>query len=273
LVRALPRAADVQVGDFDGDRDLDLVVSAFGWRTTGGVLMLENRTSDWTSPRFVTRSVDGRSGSLEASVTDLDGDRRPDFVAVFAQHYETVEAFLGDGTGAFRPQVLFKAAHPAWGFSGIELVDLDADGDLDVLASNGDMLDDFLLKPYHGLRWLENQGSLRFEEHSLAALPGVHRAVPADLDGDGDLDIVAGAYVQFRAGGGPPRALPDQASLVWLERTGPSRYTRHTLEQGGQHVALDAADYDRDGDVDLVVGHFTAKDAPPVELWENLTAR
>jgi hypothetical protein len=272
LARGLPRVADVEPADFDGDGDLDLVVAAFGWRTAGAVLLLENRTTDWSRPRFERREVDGRCGSIHVPVADLNGDGRPDFVAVFAQHYETVEAFLGDGKGAFRSQTLYKAPHPAWGSSGIDLVDLDGDGDLDVLAANGDMLDDFLLKPYHGLRWLENQGSLRFDEHALATLPGVHRAIAADLDGDRDLDVVACAYVRFRTDASPARALPDQASLVWLERTAPGRYERHTLEQGGQHVALDGADYDRDGDVDIVVGQFTTKDAPAVEVWENLTA-
>ncbi len=270
LARGLPRVADVEAADVDGDGDLDLAVAAFGWRTVGGIFLLENVTKKGQPPAFVRREIDPRPGAIHVPVTDLDGDGRPDFVALFAQHYESVEAFLGEGKGGFKAVPLYKGPHPAWGSSGLQLVDLDLDGDLDVLVTNGDMLDDFLLKPYHGIRWLENKGGLRFEEHPLANLPGVHRAVAADVDGDGDLDVVAGAYVRFKVGNGPPRSRPDLASLVWLEQEGPERWKRHTLEQGAHHLTLDVADYDKDGDVDIVVGHFATEGAPFVEVWENL---
>ena len=272
IASGLPRVADVQASDVDGDGDLDLVVAAFGWRTVGGLFLFENQTTDWSAPRFVRRELDPRTGTIHAPVTDFDGDGRPDVVALFAQHYESVEILRGDGKGGFGAAApLFAGPHPAWGSSGLELVDFDNDLDLDVLVTNGDMLDDFLIKPYHGIRWLENKGGLRFEEHPLANLPGVHRALARDLDGDGDLDVVACAYVQFReeAGPGPPRSRADLASLVWLEQTEKGRFSRHTLETGGHHVTLDAADYDGDRDVDLVVGTFRTAGAPAIELWEN----
>jgi FG-GAP-like repeat len=274
LATGLPRVTDVEPADVDGDGDLDLVVAAFGWRTVGGILLLENRTTDWSHPTFVRRPIDPRPGTIHVQVTDIDGDGRLDFVALLAQHYESVEAFLGNGKGDFRPQVLWKAPHPAWGSSGLTLVDFDGDRDLDVLVTNGDMLDDFLMKPYHGIRWLENKGGLRFEEHPLANLPGVHRALTADLDGDGDLDVVACAYVDFR----PPGArvaqpMPDQASLVWLEQTSPGQFKRHTLETGAYHVTMDVGDYDRDGDVDVVVGHFRTPGSAWVDVWENLRVK
>jgi hypothetical protein len=278
LASGLPRVADVQAADVDGDGDLDLIVAAFGWREVGGIYLLENRTTDWSNPVFVKREIDSRQGAIHVPVTDLNGDGKPDFVALLAQHYEAVVAFLGDGKGGFQPQTLYAGPHPAWGSSGLALVDFDRDGDMDALVTNGDMLDDFLLKPYHGIRWLENRGNLVFREHELANLPGVHRALAADIDGDGDLDVVACAYVQFKMPGGQtvdPRAR-DQArmpSLVWLEQTSPGRFERHTLEQGGHHVALDVADYDHDGDPDIVVGHFRTAGGPWVEVWENVTKK
>ena len=272
LAAGLPRVADVQAGDFDSDGDLDLVVAAFGWRETGGIWLLENRTRDWSEPSFLPRQVDDRPGAINVPVADLDGDGRLDFVALLAQHVEAVVAFLGDGRGGFRRQTIDEAPHPAWGSSGLSLVDFDGDGDLDGLVTNGDMLDDFLLKPYHGIRWLENRGGFPFVPHSLANLPGVHGAQAVDLDGDGDLDVVACAFVFFGRDGGRPQAVADQPSLVWLERTGPGRFARHTLEMGAQHVSLDVADYDRDGDMDIVVGNFRGGRAW-VEVWEGTTAR
>ena len=50
-------------------------------------------------------------------------------------------------------------------------------------------------------------------------------------------------------------------------------FVRHTLETGGRHVSVDAADYDRDGDVDLVLGQFGSASAEAVEVWENLGGR
>jgi hypothetical protein len=269
IASGLPRVADVDAADFDSDGDLDLVVAAFGWREVGGIYLFENKTGDWDHPVFVKRELDGRSGAIHVPVADLNGDGRPDFVALLAQHHEEAVAFLGDGKGGFRKEVLDRAPHPAWGSSGISLVDFDKDGDLDALVTNGDMLDDFLLKPYHGIRWLENRGGYPFVPHDLATLPGVHRARAVDLDADGDLDVVACAFVQFSPEGSPRAAFANQPSLVWLEQTTPGRFVRHPLELARHHVSLDVADYDGDGDVDIVVGNFRTEGPAFVEVWEN----
>jgi FG-GAP-like repeat len=273
LASGLPRVADVQAVDVDGDGDLDLIVAAFGWRTSGGVFLLENRTVDYRTPVFVKREIDGRCGAIHVPVADLNGDGFPDFVALFAQHHEAVVAFLNDGKGSFRAETIDQAPHPAWGSSGIELVDLDGDGDQDVLVTNGDMLDDFQVKPYHGIRWLENRGKFPFVPHDIANLPGAHRARAVDLDGDGDLDIVACAFVEFKAEGTPASAVALYPSLVWLEQTSPGTFVRHTLERGGRHVTLDVGDYDHDGDMDIVVGNFRTGGGPAVEIWENLKVK
>ena len=272
LASGLPRVADVEAIDVNGDGKLDLVVAAFGWRQVGSLLLLENHTKDWASPVFVPRVLDARTGAIDVPIVDLDKDGRPDIVTVFSQQYETVAAFLNKGGGAFRTETIYAGPHPAWGSSWVDVADLDGDGRLDVILSHGDMLDDFLLKPWHGIQWLENRGSFPFVEHTLAALNGVHGAKAVDLDRDGDLDIVAVAYV-------PPPRRNDEAprttlpSLVWLEQTSRGHFERHTLEVGGRHVSFDAADYDHDGDTDLVVGNFGIESEAWVEVWENLTIK
>jgi FG-GAP-like repeat len=273
LATGLPRVADVEAGDFDGDGDLDLVVAAFGWRKVGAILLLENQTKDWSKPVFETHVVDTRTGAIHVPVTDLDGDGRLDFVALVAQQHETVSAFLGDGKGNFREETIDRAPHPAWGSSGIQLVDLDGDKDLDVLVTNGDMLDDFQMKPYHGIRWLENRGRFPFVPHDVAPFFGALRAQAADLDGDGDMDIVACSLVQLARTQGGPAPSRDLPSLVWLEQTAPGRFERHTLETGGRHLSLDLGDADGDGDVDIVVANSLSGTPGFVEVWENRVRR
>src|SRR5262249_48833937 len=150
---------------------------------------------------------------------DLDGDGRLDFVALISQEHETVVAFLNDGSGGFRRENIFSANEPAFGSSGIALVDLDGDRDVHVLYTDGDALDTFSPKPYHSIRWLESCGTFPFVDHLLTAMPGAHRALAGDLDGDGDLDVVACSLLPRHMLGSQESAAFD--SLLWLEQESP----------------------------------------------------
>jgi hypothetical protein len=271
LLRDVGRVADVQAADFDGDGKPDLVVAEFGWREVGSVRLLENRTTDWSKPQFVSRVLDERHGAIHVPVADLNGDGRPDFVALISQEHETVVAFLNDGAGGFRKEVIYTAPHPAYGSSGIQLVDLNGDGRLDVLYTNGDVLDKpFLVKPYHGVHWLENRGTFPFTPHRLAAMPGVTRAVAADVRGTGRPDVFAVSYLP--AEDFPARDSQDLDAVLWLEQTAPGTFVRRPLEtQTCDHFTCVAGDVTGTGRLSLVVGNFWSSRQRPladaITIW------
>jgi hypothetical protein len=265
------RIADVRAADFNGDGKLDLIVAAFGWNKTGEVYYLENHTDDWEKPRFDARMIDDRHGAIHVPIADLNGDGKPDFVALFSQESETVVAFLNDGKGGFEKRTLYKAPHPGYGSSGIELVDLDGDGKLDVLYTNGDVLDKpYLLKPFHSIQWLQNKGNLSFEHHSLTPMYGVHRAVAADLDGDGDLDIVAVCFLP--AENFKQRTEQRLDAVLVLEQTAPGVFARHTVEaENCDHVSCAVGDVFGSGKLDVVTGNFSTQPLKnAITIWKNL---
>lgn len=257
LASGLGRVADVQAADFRGTGRLDLIVAVYGWRAAGELLLLENHVDDWATPKFQQRVVDPRHGAIHVPVTDLNGDRRPDFIALIAQEHEQVVAYFNDGDGTFHQKLIYQAPHPAFGCSGIELVDMNQDGALDVLLTNGDTLDGPApIRPYNGVRWLENKGEFPYEEHFLTALPGAMRALAGDVDGDGDLDVVAVSYLPAEYVDKERRAQMD--SVVLLEQTAPGQFARHVLERGRpDHVSCLLGDWRGVGRVGLVTGDFS----------------
>jgi hypothetical protein len=272
LLDGVGRVADVQVADFNGDGKPDLIVAVFGWRETGDILYLENQTTDWEHPKFVTHVVDPRHGAIHVPVVDLNGDGKPDFVALISQEHETVVAFLNDGKGNFRKETIYDAPHPGYGSSGIQLVDMNGDGRVDILYTNGDVLDTpYLLKPYHSIQWLENPGPGKFPwtHHPLTPLYGVHRAVAADVDGDGLMDVIGVSFLPRSAF--PQRTEKNLDSIIVLQQTEKGKFVRRTLEAGNcDYVSCAVGDLYGTGRPDLVVGHFDAQSGELLSIWKNL---
>lgn len=271
LATGLGRVADVRPIDVDADGDIDLVVAEFGYLKTGRIVLLENTGMQDGIPRFDLRVLDPRHGSIHVPTVDFNGDGREDFVALISQEHEVVELFLNEGADGFQKTRLFAADDPSFGSSGIEIVDLDQDGDYDIVYTNGDTLDSFYLKPYHAIHWLENRGDDGWRDHILTEMPGVVRALPGDMDGDGDIDLVAVAFIPDELANDNTDVPLD--SVIWLEQREDGKFVRHALEKADcRHAALAVADFDGDGDFDLAVGNFSRDSRPDLTIWWNETA-
>jgi hypothetical protein len=269
LLNHVSRVADVEPGDFDGDGDTDFLVAAYGFINQGEVGWLERKSVEEYQYHLVAK----KTGAINVLPVDLNGDGHVDFVALFAQEHEEISAFMNDGTGVFQERVLFKAATPSFGSSGIQLVDLDKDGDLDILFTNGDNLDlaTIIPRPYHGVQWLENRGNLSFDWHDIYRCYGAYCAVAADLNNDGNVDIVVTTLFNDWTN-------PKRASLLWLENDGKQQFTPHSIATQPTHLISAAiGDLDNDGRLDIVACGLHG--FPPFDrmgrltLWKNRPAR
>jgi FG-GAP-like repeat/Secretion system C-terminal sorting domain/Kre9/KNH-like N-terminal Ig-like domain len=118
------------------------------------------------------------------------------------------------------------------GARGIDVVDLDGDGDLDIIgcAQLGDEI-----------AWWENLGDNVFSTKQVIVefANGPENASVADLDGDGDMDIAA--------------ALFNANRIVWYENDGTQTFTINVLSDTTiAAIDVHTTDLDGDGNVDIL---------------------
>ncbi|WP_169449432.1 FG-GAP repeat domain-containing protein [Marinimicrobium agarilyticum] len=247
LMHQLGRVSDVQALDLDQDGDLDLAVAVFGGGDVGEVFWLE-READGSHKKH---DLLGLSGALNITPADLNSDGKIDLLTLVAQEHETLVAFINQGKGRFERKDLVSAGHPLFGSTRMEVVDFDRDGDPDVLFTNGDAFDTQTEpKPYHGVQWLENKGDLKFAVHDIGRFYGAANATAGDMDGDGDLDVVASSWANYWED-------PKRQSLIWFENNGRQQFQPRPVS--GKHrglVSLELVDITGNGRLDIVTGAF-----------------
>ncbi|HSH09498.1 MAG TPA: VCBS repeat-containing protein, partial [Oceanipulchritudo sp.] len=180
------RVTDVQAGDLDGDGDLDLAVAQFGYDQGEGRWM--RNLGNWT---FESQILTSLSGGIHSPIGDLNNDRQNDIVMLISQEWEEVH-FYENSKAGFRLRKIYGSTNEDYGSSGISLFDVDGDGDLDILYTNGDAFD--LARPgprpWHGVQWFENLDGGVFKFRRLGNFPGAYSPIATDIDGDLDKDIV-----------------------------------------------------------------------------------
>jgi len=243
VLEKVARVSDARAGDLDGDGDLDLAVAQFGY-DDGETRWLENRGG----LRFESHMLQYLPGPIHCPIADLDGDGDLDIVSLVSQEWAEIYACVNDGRGEFSPKLLYGSSNEDFGSSSLSVHDLDGDGDPDLLYTNGDAFDYIppRPRPWHGIQWLENRGGLEFTFRRLGDFPGVTGAHPADVDGDGDLDVVAVSTFNLWT-------RPGAQSLIWLENDGDMRFARRDVTDTPSHLlTLAAGDWDGDGRTDFV---------------------
>lgn len=260
------RVTDAQAVDFDQDGQLDLAVGQFGY-DQGSVSWLK-RTGKWSFERIPLLEL---SGTVNVCVADFDQNGKQDMVALVSQQWEEIHIFLNVGQPDYYTRVIWGSTNEDYSISGMTLADMNKDGYMDILFSNGDGFGpnpDPGPKPWHGVQFLENEKGGRFTFRRLGDLGGAYAPMGADVDLDGDMDVVALATFN-------DWTKPTSVSLVWFRNDGHNNFVRRTIAYRPHHLTtLDIADMDGAGGRPwLITGGFHShppfdNDQSRILLWK-----
>ncbi len=263
LAENLMRPVDAVFADLNNDGKEDFVVCSFG-NYIGRFSWFESLGDN----KYREHTLFELPGAVRACVYDLNKDGLPDIIVMMAQAREGIYIFMNKGNGEFTmsPVVEF---HPAFGSSYFELVDFNHDGFIDILATNGDNGEyASSLKNYHGIRLYLNDGKNNFREAWFFPLNGAYKAVAADFNKDGNMDIAAISYFPDYENGA-------EESFVYLENRGQLQFDAYSFPESrdGRWLTMDVGDLDGDGYPDIVLGSFIRGPniVPPTfsENWEK----
>ncbi len=228
-------AGDLEVGDMDGDKDLDiLAVKHTGeWDDAGAEAEIYYYSHpDWT-PHFIGTA---KGAVKDLSIGDFDGDGLND-LAVLTYVAENLRIHLQQKDGTFRlvQDITRKGLH-----EGMDVADLDGDGDLDITA-NG-----FVFANPGGdlcAAWPVTVIDPKWNNQTGDWSANGTKSFVADLAGDGIPEI----FIAHSERSGYP--------LSFYARETDGTYREHiVVEEIPAAHTLQVYDMDLDGDLDVVAG-------------------
>ncbi len=243
------------LADIDGDGDLDLVVGE-----KYGTLKYYQNTGTTSNPAYEAKTGDDNPfNSINVGIysgptlADIDGDG--DLDLVMGEAYGTLKYYQNTGTTSNPAyEVKTGGSNPfnsidVGDFSKPTLADIDGDGDLDLVMGEGNGT----LKYYQNTGTTSNPAyeAKIGDDNPFNGIDVGYYSTPtlADIDGDGDLDLVVGEVY---------------GTLKYYQNTGTTSNPAYEAKTGGSNpfngidvgefFAPTLADIDGDGDLDLVVG-------------------
>jgi len=229
--------------DVDSDGDLDVLGAAKAadeiswWENTGG------SGTSWNK-----HMISGNfNGAMSVYACDVDGDNDIDVLGAAKAADDIIWWENTDGAGGSWNQHTVDGS-----FDGAMFVfaaDVDGDNDIDVLGA---------AKAADDITWWENTNGAgtAWTEHTVdGTFDGAMSVHAADIDGDGDIDVLGAA-----------KSADD---ITWWENTNGSgtAWTEHTVDSDFDHAnSVYAADVNGDGRTDIL---GAAEWADDVTWWEN----
>ena len=238
------------VGDVDGDGDLDVVIVK---NLRGDLLWFENNgkpTAGLWKRHVITIDL---PGAYDVTLADFDSDGDLDVAASSWNLGNQFAWFENDGTpadGEWHKRMIESDIAET---RTMESADFDGDGDIDLLGTG---------REANEVNWYENtkkDGLVAWKKHHIdnESICPAH-GHPADMDGDGDIDVVMALGFFYRPDADDSRASQrrEDNQLVWYENNGtPSsgQWKKHTIEpMFDDAFEAVAGDLDADGDIDVV---------------------
>lgn len=233
----------LQVSDIDGDGDKDIVSGSEGDNVIAWYANL-NGEGNFGSQNIITLEADGPRSIF---VIDIDGDSDMDVLSASTRDDKLAWYENLNGLGAFGPQQIISTNGD--GTISVFAIDLDGDGDIDVLSASH--TDD-------KIAWYENvdgQGDFGSEQIISQDAGDPYYVYAADMDGDNDMDVLFAGF--------------DGNKIAWHENTdgqgnfGPEQIISVNIMAG---LCVLAKDMDGDEDNDVISGSVDGK----VAWYENI---